>query len=219
MRKFNKHHIIAFFLSIVLAGLIAIKLVSYFSNSDFDRELSSSPPINPLDIVWGKSNAPVTIFLYSSYTCKYCTSFFQETFPQLKKEYIDQGKIKLVLKLVELPEEPETMRAIQASVCINQFADFEKFHELLTINPEVIYSPDFRVLLDDIVATNPDIAQCLLEHEDYAYVHQNNKEFRSHNFKGTPTFVIGEKVFNGMPHKNQWEDIFFKTYAKEQPNK
>lgn len=208
MRKFNKHHIIAFSLSIVLAGLIVTKLVSHFSNQDVDRELSSAPPIDPLDIVWGKNDAPVAIFLYSSYTCKYCTSFFQETFPRLKKKYIDQGKIKLVLKLVDLPEEPDMMQAIQASVCINRFADFEKFHELLTINPEVIYSQDFQVLLDDFIANNPDIAQCLLEHKDYAYVHQNNKEFRSYNFKGTPTFVIGKKIFNGMPDTKQWEDIF-----------
>ena len=205
----NKHFFIAMALSLVLAGLIVLTLVNYFSKNDTLRtQLSQKPPVSSFDIVWGSANAPLTMIIYSSYQCKFCTLFFKETFPDLKQKYVDTGRLRIILKLVDLREIPEMMQAIQATVCINQFSDFEKFHDLLLTNHKVVYTKEFKILLDDFIAANPDIAQCLIEHNNYRYVHQNNNEFREYNFSGTPTFVIGNEVYSGFRKPEWFEDIF-----------
>src|ERR1039458_480918 len=39
-------------------------------------------------------NATVTVIQYGDYQCPYCEAFFQNTWPQLKAEYVDTGKIR-----------------------------------------------------------------------------------------------------------------------------
>ncbi|NJO89654.1 MAG: thioredoxin domain-containing protein [Chloroflexia bacterium] len=39
-----------------------------------------------LDIVYGSDKALLTVFMFSSYECKFCTNFLTESLPLLKKE-------------------------------------------------------------------------------------------------------------------------------------
>jgi protein-disulfide isomerase len=52
------------------------------------------------DRVMGDPNAPVTIVEYASLTCPHCASFHKNTLPEIKKDYIDTGKAKLVFREV-----------------------------------------------------------------------------------------------------------------------
>jgi len=56
------------------------------------------------DIVQGDANAPVTIVEYASMTCSHCAAFHHEVYPALKKNYIDTGKVKFILR--EFPLDP-----------------------------------------------------------------------------------------------------------------
>jgi protein-disulfide isomerase len=51
-----------------------------------------------IDEVLGKPDAPITIIEYSSLTCPHCAKFHADTLPQLKKEWLDTGKAKLVMR-------------------------------------------------------------------------------------------------------------------------
>lgn len=46
------------------------------------------------DMTLGAEDAPVEIVEYSSYTCPHCASFHLDTFKEIKKNYIDTGKVK-----------------------------------------------------------------------------------------------------------------------------
>ena len=196
-------------ISTILVVVIVFKLFHYYSGSHNTngQPLNNAITQNENDITWGDPNAPLTIYMYSSYKCKFCSLFFKKVFPQLKKEYIDQGQLRIVLKLINLREEKPLMRAIQASVCVNKFGDFEKLHNLLITNYKIAYTQDFQVLLDDFIGANVDIAQCMLENNDYQYIKNNNAEFRNHNFSGTPTFVIQNKAYSGFRTFEQFQKI------------
>jgi protein-disulfide isomerase len=51
-----------------------------------------------IDEVMGKPDAPITIIEYSSLTCPHCAKFHADTLPQLKKDWIDTGKAKLIVR-------------------------------------------------------------------------------------------------------------------------
>lgn len=55
-------------------------------------------PDGPADHFIGGEDAKVTIIEYASSTCPHCATFHVNTFPQIKKEYIDTGKIRFVLR-------------------------------------------------------------------------------------------------------------------------
>ena len=52
------------------------------------------------DMSIGNPDAPVTVIEYASYTCPHCASFHAGTYKDLKKNYIDTGKINFVYREV-----------------------------------------------------------------------------------------------------------------------
>ncbi len=46
--------------------------------------------------VQGSATAPVTIVEYFSLTCSHCATFHKDTYPQLKAQYIDTGKVRFI---------------------------------------------------------------------------------------------------------------------------
>src|SRR5690349_15694958 len=56
------------------------------------------PTVAPDDHVLGNKDAPVTIIEYASMTCPHCAAFDKETLPQIKKDWIEPGKAKLIYR-------------------------------------------------------------------------------------------------------------------------
>ena len=52
------------------------------------------------DIPRGAADAPLTVIEYSSFTCPHCARFHAETLPQVKANYIDTGKVRMLLREV-----------------------------------------------------------------------------------------------------------------------
>jgi len=48
----------------------------------------------------GAPDAPVTLVEYAMFTCPHCKAFHEEVFPQIKKNFIDTGKVRLVYREV-----------------------------------------------------------------------------------------------------------------------
>lgn len=67
------------------------------------------------DRVLGDPNAPITIYDFSSMTCPHCAAFHTETLPELKKEFIDTGKAKLVYR--DFPFDAVALRASMLARC------------------------------------------------------------------------------------------------------
>ncbi|WP_170401035.1 DsbA family protein [Ruegeria arenilitoris] len=53
-----------------------------------------------VEMVQGAEDAPVEIIEYASYTCPHCATFHQGAFKQMKKDFIDTGKVKFVYREV-----------------------------------------------------------------------------------------------------------------------
>jgi len=64
--------------------------------------LADAGPI--ADVVLGSDKAPVTIIEYASMTCPHCAHFSENTFPELKKRYIDTGKVRFMLRTFPLDQ-------------------------------------------------------------------------------------------------------------------
>ena len=73
----------------------------------------------------GKDDAPVTIVEYASMTCPHCAHFHETTYPELKKRYIDTGKVRFIFR--EFPLDPLAAGASMLARC----AEKDKFFPLI----------------------------------------------------------------------------------------
>ncbi|MFT7593353.1 MAG: protein-disulfide isomerase [Paracoccaceae bacterium] len=82
--------------ALVMGSFVLIALATGAQAQD-DPEIDTSTIV---DMVQGSEDAPVTIIEYASYTCPHCASFHEGPFKQLKKDYIDTGKVKFIYREV-----------------------------------------------------------------------------------------------------------------------
>jgi protein-disulfide isomerase len=71
--------------------------------------------VMPNDHVEGDPNAPITLIEYASFTCPHCAHFASVELPELKKKWIDTGKVKLVYR--DFPLDETAARAAQLAQC------------------------------------------------------------------------------------------------------
>jgi protein-disulfide isomerase len=77
------------------------------------------------EMAMGPENAKVVVVEYASASCPHCANFHKETFPALKKEYIDTGKIRFIFR--EFPHNQPALAAFMLARC----APKEKYFPLI----------------------------------------------------------------------------------------
>jgi protein-disulfide isomerase len=66
----------------------------------FSLSMATAQEVDIADMVQGSPDAKVEIIEYASYTCPHCASFHAGPYKDLKKDYVDTGKVKFVFREV-----------------------------------------------------------------------------------------------------------------------
>ena len=97
-REFNRGGAL---LALSLALLGSTALPQFGGTALADDKVDTGDLMKPdalPDMAMGKADAPVTIIEYASMTCPHCAHFQETTFPELKKQYIDTGKVRYIFR-------------------------------------------------------------------------------------------------------------------------
>ena len=162
-------------------------------------------PLNfgfPQEHISGDKNAKVTLYEYSSFGCTHCADFHVDILPQIVKEFVDTGKLKIVF--VPFPLDKNSMDAALLAECVGEdkyfaFADvlFKKQRDwVLSFNPQ-------KILLQyaALSGVNNDKAEaCLRNDITAAMILQNRKDALDKlGLQGTPTFfVVSDKKIDAI---------------------
>lgn len=201
------NYIIAISISAILLVLIGHRIYSYRSYKEMVSIGSSVLESRPLDIVFGDHNANLAIYMYSSYSCTYCTLFFTEVFPLIKKKYIDGGKVKLIMRLTVKSSNTDVQDAMKAAVCVNSYGNYEYLHQLLLADSKVVATHEFRDMVIEFIDRDIFVAECILGGEAEEYLNQNLTDYSALNLKGTPTFIVGNRIYTGFQDFEKFDKI------------
>ena len=80
------------------------------------------------EMIMGDDKAPVTVIEYASMTCPHCAHFQETTFPELKKRYIDTGKVRYIFR--EFPLDNLAAAAFMLARCAGK-DDKDKYFALI----------------------------------------------------------------------------------------
>lgn len=167
------------------------------ANETFWKDAEELSKLSPQDHFLGNIDAPVTIIEYASLSCPHCAEFHKKTLPDLKRDFIDTGKAKLIFR--NYPLNPAAVNAAVLAECAGKEKYFENL-ALLFGNQDWAYKGDFKMNLKNL---SPTLG---LSEEQYANCVANkeleNNIFLSANVgatklgvDSTPAFFINGKKF------------------------
>ncbi|MEK6872164.1 MAG: DsbA family protein [Nanoarchaeota archaeon] len=155
------------------------------------------------DAFLGSKTAPVTIVEFSDYQCPFCEKFWSETLPQLKKEYIDKGKVKLVYRDFPLDIHPDAQKSAEAAECARKIGGEVKYwsmHDKLFANQQALSISDLKKYAQSIGVPAAKFAACLDSSEMSAEVMADLQDGLKYNIDGTPAFFInGNRLIGAQP--------------------
>ncbi|MGB0682734.1 MAG: DsbA family protein [Magnetovibrionaceae bacterium] len=162
-------------------------------------------PANAVDLeaamkerVLGDPNAPVTLIEYSSLGCPHCASFHADSLPLIKQNYIDTGKVKLVMR--DFPLGGAAFAASMLARCVPEERFFGMIETIFKTQNQWGRSENPRASLINIARlaglSTEDANACLESRELYGALQNQAKNGQAeHGVNSTPTFIIdGEKI-------------------------
>ena len=161
----------------------------------------------PVRIVSGDEKAKITIIAYESLTCSHCATFHKDVYPQLKKDYIDTGLVKIEFR--HFPLDVAAFNASKISQC-NQNESLKILESLYSNQQSWIKGSTVEEVNDNLKkflkseGFNLDFEKCINNKEIEDFV-LNDRIEGTKNFKvnATPTIIINnEKFEKTLNYKN-----------------
>ena len=215
----------------IVSGVLGILLIISIFTSGFGFGDNSSPtggtvvnpgnnvPTGPVEVsadddpVLGKDNAPVIIIEFSDFQCPFCRKFWTDTFEQLKTEYIDTGKVKLIYRDFPLDSiHPMAQKSAEAAQCANEQEKYWEYHDKMygeqnildggsiegPVQSTVTYTVnDLKKWAKDLGLDSGKFDSCL---DDGKYEDEVKNDFQDGaqaGVQGTPSFFINGKQLSG----------------------
>ena len=183
---------IFFLIKILLISLI-VSLNLYANENDTDKSIFSI----------GSHEAKVKIKIYSSFTCPHCANFHKQVVPEIKKNYVDTGKVQLIF--MDFPLDQAAFNASKILHCIeqnkqigfldtiyetqNQWTDGSNINEINVNLKKIVKSLGITSSRFDKCVNNKDIEDKILN----ARIDGHQK----YSINSTPTIIINEKKLEG----------------------
>jgi protein-disulfide isomerase len=106
------------------------------TNTGGNNNNSGGNNVGPLptqdEHVLGANSARVTVIEYVDFQCPFCGRFARNTFPTIKSEYVQTGKVKWILRHFPLRSiHPYAEIAAQATECANNQGSFWAYSDLV----------------------------------------------------------------------------------------
>ena len=142
------------------------------------------------DPVEGSKNAPVTIVEFSDFQCPYCGRFAIETLSQIKTNYIDTGKVKVVYKDFPLSFHENAQKAAEAAQCAFDQDKFWEFHDKIFQNQQDLSVISLKRFASELELNTEKFNGCLDSGKMAARVQKDVQEGASVGISGTPAFLV-----------------------------
>lgn len=172
---------------------------SYLKPKVFETITNVSPDDDP---VLGSSGASLTVIEFTDYQCTFCRKYFLETFGSLKKDYIDTGKIRYVVRDYPLQEHPQSLLASEAADCAGEQGKFWEMHDLLfTEQDKWSYQNDalktMKEFANRLQLDQGKFSACLDDGNFEMEINKDISDGELYKIAFTPTIFVGDKKIVG----------------------
>ena len=182
--------------ALVAAGVLGSASVA-FAQGPSAEELLRPGPLP--DLVLGKADAPVTIIEYASMTCPHCANFHKTTYPALKTEYIDTGKVRFIFR--EFPLDELAVAASMLARCAGGEKSIAMIDVLFASQDKWAVRQPIPVLMQiakQAGFTEKTFDECLKDQNLYNNIMaMRERGTKDYKVESTPTLFVNGKAIKG----------------------
>ncbi len=203
--------------AIIYTGLNLEKKLDKFQSVNTNVE--QLPSNEPVDISitesmprLGDADAPVVLVEFADYQCPFCEEFFKDTFPNIKRDYIDTGKVRFYYQDFAFLGE-ESQFAGEAAKCAKEQGKFWEYHDYLYTHQDGENEGAFTQVNLKKFATELGLDQVKFDNcvDSRIYkpdVEAESSQGQSYGVSATPTvFINGLKLEGAQDYENYKEAI------------
>ena len=162
----------------------------------------------------GNVDAKVSIVVYESLTCGHCAEFHKEIYPKLKKDFIDNGLVKIEFR--SFPLDLAALNASKIAHCKNDgksdLLHFLFVNQKKWVRGETI--EDINKHLKNLVLENEsslDFESCLINKDIEDHVLNDRiTGVKKFNIDSTPALIINDKKFDNPQNYKKLKKIIEK---------
>jgi protein-disulfide isomerase len=220
--------------SILVAGLVVSSAVVGFSIIYLGQKIVSSsqnksggdqPTSEPVEFkipqsapFLGHAEAPITVVIFADYQCPFCGLFHTETFPDIKREYIDTGKVKFYyLDFAFLGEESHA--AAEAAKCAGDQGKYWEYHDTLYANQSgenegAFNSDTLKKFATSLGLKQDDFNSCFDSGKYKNEVDSETQLGTSAQVNATPTVFINGFRIEGAADYNEYKKLIEEQLSK-----
>jgi protein-disulfide isomerase len=169
------------------------------------------------DRILGNPEAPITIVEYASLTCPHCAHFANDILPEIKKEWIDTGKAKLVLR--DFPLDEPALRAAMIARCAPPERYYAFADTFFAAQEKWVRSGDYREALARLAKLGgmgqAEFDTCIKNTElENKIVEGRLRATQELEVSSTPTFFVNGSKLAGAPTREEFEKLLSNLAAK-----
>jgi protein-disulfide isomerase len=146
----------------------------------------------------GRDDAPVTLVEFTDYQCPFCRKYHTETFAELKKNYIDTGKLRFVSRDLPLDFHPFAQKAAEAAHCAAEQNKYWELRDAMIVNSTDLSQDAILKYAKSVSLDLVPFRACLDAGKYKGDIQKDMADAGTLGISGTPSFVIGKTSKDSM---------------------
>ena len=139
----------------------------------------------------GRPDAPLTMIEFTDLQCPFCRQYVTTTFDEIKRNWIDTGKLRYISRDFPLDFHPQAMPAARAARCAGEQGKFWEMRLGLMRNANLLSTEYIAKAAADLKLDARAFAACIASGKFESAIQAELQEGARIGLTGTPTFVIG----------------------------
>jgi protein-disulfide isomerase len=146
----------------------------------------------------GRDDAPLTLVEFTDLECPFCRQFHVTTFEQLKKNFVDTGKVRFVTRDLPLDFHAHARPAAHAARCAGEQNRFWEMRHVLIVNAATLSRDVMERFARDLGLDMSQFGACVSAERYRAAIDRDVADAQGADVNGTPTFVLGKTMAQGF---------------------
>ena len=171
------------------------------------------------DLVIGDKNAPITIIEYASLSCSHCANFHKNTLPDIKKEYVDTGKVRFVFR--NFPYDPPSLIGSVILKCVPKDVRYDYMNVLFMLRKNWVISDNAKStqelykIMQSGGMSKEDFDNCLKRDDLANQIIKGRIDVQNEfNIQSTPSFLINGNLEQGNKSVKEFRQIIDKILSE-----